>query len=1171
VEDSSSFGYQLRRRRKALDLTQDQLARLASCALDTIKKIETDARRPSRQLAERLADCLGVQTDERMTFLGAARAERNPDRLVLPTRPVEAAADVPVDPAFLVRASRNDDRAGTIFIGRERELAELERQLAAALAGNGRVAFVTGEAGDGKTALLATFARRAQSTHAGLIVASGNCNAFVGFGDPYLPFRDVLALLTGDIEARQSAGMLTYEQARRLWSNWQHSVQALLDDGPDLIDVFVSGTALARRAAAHAASETSWRARLHKLVARQRGASGRREQRQIFEQYTEVLRAIAAHRPLLILLDDLQWADAASINLLFHLGRRLASSPILILGAYRLSEVVLGRVTTDSTNRAHPLKPVVTELTHHFGHSPIDLGSTTAAEGRRFVDALLDSEPNRLAEQFRAALFGRTRGQPLFTVELLHAMRERGDVVRDADGRWIAGPALAWDALPSRVEAAIKQRIDRLGDTLRDILTVASVEGEEFTAEVLAQAQATTDRELLRTLSQELVQRHGMVRERGEIAVGERHLSRYQFGHVLFQRYLYDRLMPGERRHLHRMVAETLEELYAGHTNEIVVQLAHHYAEAGAREQAISYLFQAGDKARAVYALKEAAEHYQRALAFLRAHGDHERVARTLMKLGLTYHLDFDFERSHQVYAEGFALWQRVRQAQPAAALPPAPHAFRLVWQDPASLDPTMGGHNLQAPILMQLFSGLVAHSPEMEVVPDVAQRWEVLDAGHTYIFQLRDDVYWSDGMPVTAADFEFTFKRALEPATGAPVAGTLLYGIRGARAFHQGQVRDASQVGVYARDDTTLVIELDEPAIYFLNDLAYYVLLPVPRHVVEAHGAAWAEPERIVTNGPFRLAEWRRGESMILVRNPAYHGQFTGNVERVELALGADLATHFALYDADRLDLVHNWFFASAEIDRLRQRHPSDYTSRPRYATIYLCFDITHPPFDDARVRRAFAMAAERTMPAELLYKGYEVAGTGGFVPVGMPGYSAGIGLPYDPVCAQQLLAATGSSPSPDLSAITLLTNHSRQSMAEHLQAQWREHLGVETILKLASPGAILEEIARSRPQIALGGWSADYPDPDNFLRVCVRLDAPEWRHETYDQLLEQARQTTDQAERMSIYQQADRILIEEAIIVPLLYGQHHILLKPWIKQFRIPAIKHPGFWKDVIIDPHL
>jgi ABC-type oligopeptide transport system substrate-binding subunit len=143
-------------------------------------------------------------------------------------------------------------------------------------------------------------------------------------------------------------------------------------------------------------------------------------------------------------------------------------------------------------------------------------------------------------------------------------------------------------------------------------------------------------------------------------------------------------------------------------------------------------------------------------------------------------------------------------------------------------------------------------------------------------------------------------------------------------------------------------------------------------------------------------------------VRNPAYHGSFSGNILRVELTLGVDIATHFELYDADRLDLVDSWFFAAHEIERLRQRHPEEYICRPRFATTYIFFDVTRPPFDDPRVRRAFAMAVDRTILARVLYKGYELPATSGFVPPGMPGYSAGIGLPYDPPQARQLLAQT-------------------------------------------------------------------------------------------------------------------------------------------------------------------
>jgi transcriptional regulator with XRE-family HTH domain len=396
MDGTNSFGYWLRRRRKALDMTQDELAQRAGCALDTIKKIETDARRPSRQLAERLADGLQVGPEERSAFLKAARAELAADRLALPTQPVDLVAERLELPAFLTQEAQRAGDERSVFVGRERELAALDRHLAAALGDQGRVVFVTGEAGDGKTALLSRFARRAQAAHDSLIVAAGTCNAYAGLGDPYLPFRDVLGMLSGDVESRWAVGALTQEQARRLWATCPQTIQALIERGPDLIDVFVPAAALARSASTRFTSETGGLARL-KVLANRRGETGRREQRQLFEQYTEALRAVAARQPLIVLLDDLQWADAASIDLLFHLGRRLGDARILIVGAYRLSEVALGRTTPESSaQRLHPLKPVVNELARHFGDIQVDLGNTPLSEGRQFVDALLDSQPNAL-------------------------------------------------------------------------------------------------------------------------------------------------------------------------------------------------------------------------------------------------------------------------------------------------------------------------------------------------------------------------------------------------------------------------------------------------------------------------------------------------------------------------------------------------------------------------------------------------------------------------------------------------------------------------------------------------------------------------------------------------------------------------------------------------------
>jgi ABC-type oligopeptide transport system substrate-binding subunit/transcriptional regulator with XRE-family HTH domain len=1138
VETTASFGYWVRRQRKALDLTQAALAAQVGCAPVTIRKIEQDERRPSRQMAERLADCLAIPAAERAAFVQCGLGQQPVDALPLPSQPVSAAT--PPQPPFLALADEpTRDDPYHAFVGREEEVAVLAGHLATALAGNGRVVFVTGEAGRGKTALLTHFGRLAQAAHPDLIVAGGYGNAYAGMGDPYLPFREVMALLAGEVESPWAAGLITREQAQRLWDFAPAARETILNQGADLVDTFLP------RAAGRA----------------QPGRATVLEQRAFFEQFAGVWQALAAQRPLVILLDDLQWADAASMNLLFHLGRRLARSRILILAAYRASEVALA-------GREPPaiLAPLVQEFRRIFGDIQLDLEQFEPAANRRLVDALLDKMPNRLEEPFRVALFWRTKGHPLFTMELLREMQARGALVQDEAGNWVEGAALDWEWLPARVEAVIEQRIGRLAETLRDLLAVASVEGETFTAQVVARLQGLELRPLLHQLSQELQKRHGLVRDLGEIEVAGQRLARYQFGHGLFQQYLYHSLGQAERRLLHGEIAAALEAFYGDQKEHVAVQLAHHYTEAGQGDKAVPYLLQAGDRARALYAHQEAIEHYRRALPFLKASGDLEGAARTLMKLGLTYHIAFDYERSRQAYEEGFALWQQLGHAQPAGRQLMGA-TLRLAWQDPSTLDPCMAGTTLSAPIITQLFSGLVAQSQEMEVIPDVARHWEVLDDGHVYVFHLRNDVYWSDGVPVTAVDFEYTFKRALDPATEAPVAGLLLYGIKGARAFHQGELRDPAQVGISARDEYTLVIELESPISYFLYSLTYYVLLPAPRHAVMRYGRAWADPAHLVTNGPFRLAAWEPGRLMRLARNPRYHGRFTGNVQQVELTLGLDTEAQFAAYQANRLDVVFNWFFASPDIAPLHRRYPDEYQMRSRLGTVAVFFDLSRPPFDDARLRRAFSLAMDRAALAEQVLQGYEIAAIGGPLPPGMPGHQPGITF-YDPVAARQWLAEAGFAGGAGFPPVTFLVYATRRQHGLFLQAQWRATLGVTVNLEIVSPGSFDEQRRLAAPAIFLAGWLADHGDPDNFLRVWLTLDLPPWHHAGYEELLEQARQTVDQAARMRLYQQAERLLMQEAALMPLCHATWNLLLKPWVKQFPTTIVKHPGFWHQVVID---
>jgi len=577
------------------------------------------ALRQYRECARVIEQELGELPSEETNLLYEAIKERRLAQLEVglaapPAPPADSAELVSRHEYLLEPAEERSESEQGAFVARERELAQLRAFLDRTLAGRGQVIFLMGEAGSGKTALLQEFARRAIDTSTELIVAAGNCNAHTGIGDPYLPFREILGLLTGDVEARSGTGMISLAYARRLRALIPVAVSALVNGGADLIGTFVPAAPLAERAAASTPRRAEWLAQLERIVERKvaesSGAPGPDQQR-MFEQYTNVLTALAGQRPLLLVLDDLQWADAASIGLLFHLSRRIEHSRILIVGAYRPDDIAVGRA-----GERHPLEPVVNELTRYFGDVRVDLDRANDAEGRRFVDALLDSEPNRLGPGFRAALYRQTEGHPLFTVELLRGLQERGDLVY-ADGRWVERPALDWETLPARVEGAIAERIGRLPEALQEGLAVASVEGEVFTAEVIARVQGVNERGIVRQLSGELERRHQLVRAQGTEQVSGERLSRYRFRHFLFQKYLYNHLDEAERVYLHEDVGDILETIYGELAVQIAAQLARHFEAAGRAEKAAGYLLQAGHQAVRLSANAEAIAHFRRGLALL--------------------------------------------------------------------------------------------------------------------------------------------------------------------------------------------------------------------------------------------------------------------------------------------------------------------------------------------------------------------------------------------------------------------------------------------------------------------------------------------------------------------------------------------------------------------------
>jgi len=869
------------------------------------------------------------------------------------------------------------------------------------------------------------------------------------------------------------------------------------------------------------------------------------ERRRLFDAVCTTLLCLAEGRPLILFLDDLQWSDVTSLELLHHLSGWIGDAPVLIIGAFRRHEVEVD----------HPLQLYLPawQRAGLLTLLPLEPLSEVA------VGELLQELTTWPGEDssFGTLIYQETGGNPLFVVETVANLHDAGRLPVSAED-WSRDFRAETLAIPSGVQGVIQARLQRLDELSRQVITAAAVMRSSFAAEVIQQVSGQSELEVLESLERLLA--NGLMVEQAE--------ERFDFSHDKVREVAYAGLSQLRRRLLHRRVAESLERRYRGREEAVSERLAYHYERAGVPDKALDNYLQAGHMARLRYAHESAISHYQKALVYLRAQGDYGRAARTLMQLGLTYHTAFDFRRSRQAYQEGFALWQRVGETQSFVPRTAARHTLRIDWTDPPNLDPTTAFDIQSRGVIDQLFSGLVALTPELDVVPDVARSWEVFEGGRKYVFHLRDDVRWSDGAPVTAWDFEYAWKRALDSVTGS-IYATVLYGIKGARAFHQEQA-ESEDVGVRALNEVTLLVELEEPTGYFLQLLTLHRTYPVPRHVVQAHGEAWTEAGKIVTCGPFKLEVWNQGESMLLSRNPGYHGRFTGNIERVELFFrrrrtSAD-SEMLEMYEADGLDILDlqlpGW-------DHARQRHVEEYITGPKLFTWFAGFNVSQPPFDDRRVRRAFALAIDKETLADVVLGGYEFPATGGYVPPGMPGHSAGIGLPYDPDRARQLLAEAGWPGGRGFPTVGTLRSLNSETRCEYLQAQWEENLGIEVRYETVKSVTFRYRLNHEPPDMYVWNWGADFPDPDNFLRANPFRRSTRWRNEAYERLLVQARRMMDQEERVNLYRQADRILVEEAPVIPLSYDRSHLLVKPWVSRYPTSGIRW-WFWKDVVIEPH-
>lgn len=474
---------------------------------------------------------------------------------------------------------------------------------------------------------------------------------------------------------------------------------------------------------------------------------------------------------------------------------------------------------------------------------------------------------------------------------------------------------------------------------------------------------------------------------------------------------------------------------------------------------------------------------------------------------------------------------------------------------NPRSYDPatTYGAGDKKA------FSGLVSFDPRLNLVPDLAERWDVSADGTVYTFYLRANAKFHDGRAVTAQDVIYSWERAASPELQSETVITYLGDIVGVKEKYAGQAEQIS--GLKAPDEHTLQVTIDAPKPYFLLKLTYATAFVVDRANVES-GDDWVY--RPNGTGPYRLTEWRHNEYIIYEANKDFYlgapsipyvviKLYAGDDERLFETREVDIAG-VSLYNVDRVldpaEPLHEYVVSGVNL-----------------CTHYVSFDVTQPPFDDANVRKAFTMAFDRRRYIDVALQGKALPATG-LYPPGLPGFSYELkGLPYDPVKARELLKLSKYGGAEKLPQIVYTKGGIGSYVSPDVGAlvnSWEENLGVKIRVENIEYNYYYDQIySGNHGQIISGGWCADYPDPENFADVLLHSASPQ-NHGNYanpklDALLEAARVERDVTKRIALYQQAEQMIVDDA---PMLFTSQTLsyeLVQPYVKGYVFTPISIP------------
>jgi oligopeptide transport system substrate-binding protein len=479
---------------------------------------------------------------------------------------------------------------------------------------------------------------------------------------------------------------------------------------------------------------------------------------------------------------------------------------------------------------------------------------------------------------------------------------------------------------------------------------------------------------------------------------------------------------------------------------------------------------------------------------------------------------------------------------------------------EPASLDPHLLNAYTDMRIAMAVFEGLtVLDEKTATALPGAAERWEVSADGLTYTFHLRPTGKWSNGERVTAGDFAYAFRRLLTPALGATYA-YMLWPIKNAEAFNTGKLTDFSAVGIQVVDDLTLRLTLERPTPYLPALATHSTWFPVPRGTVERFGrmdardTVWTRPGNLVGNGPYVLAEWKPNSHVTVTRNVHYWGNADNRIERVQFFPIEKADAEERSFRAGQLHVTAS--LPASKIPVYRRQSPELLRIEPELSTLYFNFNVTKPPLDNPKVRRALALAVDRAAISARIYEGAsQPAPT--LVPPGCAGYTPPPGQRHDFAAARAQLAEAGFPEGRGLPVLPFQVGNDDKGprIAEAIQAMWLKELGVKVTIEQLEQKTLFQNQQSLTHMVGALGWHADYADPYTFLEIFRGGNGNNWSgwaSKDYDALLDEAGRTVDPARRFALLQRAEAILLEEAPLITVVFRARTFALHPAVKNWQ-------------------